>query len=503
VFCKQEPPYDNTIKRNNTSVVKVKPLLPGKIYNCQGTITYKDQNVTVKINEIQNETKKLYFSIHPREFQIDIKLENLRNWNLKFHYKNMSVKKGQFELLETTSSELIVENLEMSTKYKICLALEHDLGCPLQEDKCQKCEDFETNEAAPFPPSNVKVTEIPNKELKVTWNKPQRKSGKILAYNIVLKGQCIAFDSNACPTDADCQIRTSKNISVAQNIDHQIFDIKPFWSYQVSVFANNSQGFGTNVTIKFNTTSKMQYPSFNIEPDSKTLTVTFNPRCPYTGPVTFYVTAIGTKHSYKNTTIVQYNIEKSLTLQTPIVFGNLTPAKEYRVCILDLNLVEIQCNSTITHQTKPDGHPNLIMSEQRQKRLKLKVERPDNAYSFDDEQLHYYFKMESQCQYSDERCTDSNCTENEVSDKRSSKRPIFDYEVSNLNPYWMYRFKTMLENKAGKGLWSGWTMWFNTTRITDNTLLLTPSFSTTSSDKSLVIHMSPICPYIGKLCMRF
>jgi hypothetical protein len=481
----------------------VKPLLPGKIHNCQGTIVYKTPNAIVKINETQNETKKMYFSISSKAFQIVINIENLRNWNLKFHYKNLSLKNGKFVLIETQYSELIVDNLEMSTKYKICLALDHDLGCPLQEDKCQKCQNVETNETVPFPPSNVHITESPNKKLKVAWNKPQRQSGNILGYNIVLEGHCIGFDSKACSSDADCQVGTSKNISVAQNIYHHIFDIEPFWSYQVFFSTKNSQGVGENVTIKTKTSSEMQYPSFDIEPESKMLTVTFNPRCPYTGPVTFYVTVSATKSLYTNTTTVEYNIEKSMTLQTPIVFGNLTPAKEYKVCISDQHFWTILCKKAITNQTKPEGHPDLILSEQRENSLQFQVKRPNNSFNFDDEQLHYYFKMESQCQYSDKRCTDSNCTEHEVWDNRSSKRPIFDYEVSNLNPYWMYRFKTMLENKAGKGLWSDWTMWFNTTKITNGTLMFTSNFSTTSSDNSLVIHMSSLCPYTGNIFRRF
>jgi hypothetical protein len=185
------------------------------------------------------------------------------------------------------------------------------------------------------------------------------------------------------------------------------------------------------------------------------------------------------------------------------IFENLTPAKSYSICTSVPNTLPPICSLTMTNQIPPEGHPNLNVLHQNETTIKVHVQRPDNAYSVPGEILSYHFKMASKCQYSDERCPASHCNENDVSIRKSSVRSNFDFFISDLKPYWMYIFQTVLENKAGNGPWSNWTIWYNTTQRTDNYQVVLANFSTTSSDKKIEIHMDRLCPYIGKVLRKF
>jgi hypothetical protein len=477
-------------------------LLPGEKYQCAGTIEYANyENVTIKSTKVHIETKKFDFNLAPKDFQIDIKFDNSKNWNLKFYYKSLSASYRQVSINKTLASELTIDNLEMATSYTICLALEHNLKCPNPDSECHKCENTQTNEAKPFSPGNVMMKETENKMLQVTWEKSQKPSGTILSYNIVIEGHCIASDTKAC-SSAFCQVGTSELKKFGPAINRHLFDVQPYWSYQVFISATNSKGVGKNATAKINTKPEPHYPSFKMEPGSKNLTVILKPSCPYTGPASFNVSVYGTDSLYYKNKIVEYDLEKEkiLEMETPIAFDNMTPAKEYQVCISVLDSSPSRCNITITKQIPPEGHPSLKEQYQDENRIKLNVQRPENAYHFHKEVLNYYFKMVSQCQYSDERCSKSMCIEDEVLTKKSSVDLNFELIAVDLQPYWMHKFQTMLENRAGNGSWSNWTIWYNTTKITDKNLQLIANFSSTSSDKSIGIYHPPLCPYKGKFC---
>jgi hypothetical protein len=279
VNCKQEL-LSEIKSTNNTTVVTVSSLLPGKTYKCKGTIQYHNFALPIE-NDVQSTTKKLDFHVTPNAFQIAVKFDNNRNLNLKIYYKNLLVSKEQF--IETNSSELTIDNLEMSTNYWLCLALDRDYGCPKNKNECQKCENVETNEAIPFSTSMVHITEETEKKLKVTWNKPERPSGNISAYLILLEGQCIV--SGEC----GCEETIPENKSIGANIYSQIFDAKPYWSYKVSVFAKNSQGAGNSSNATVTTKSEFHHPSVQLYPQDKSITVALILKCPYTGPVTYLV----------------------------------------------------------------------------------------------------------------------------------------------------------------------------------------------------------------------
>jgi hypothetical protein len=421
---------------------------------------------------------------------------------MNFYYKSWSISNRVFSKMETDTSKLKIDNLEMATNYTICLALKHNLKCPNLESECQKYENAQTNEAQPFPPSNVQITETRNKKLKVMWERPQRPSGVIVSYHIVIEGHCIASDPKACSTSgAVCQGGISKHENVAPEIYKYFYDVQPYWSYQVFVSATNSQGDGENITAKINARSELHYPAVQMKPESKNLTVTLTPRCPYTGPATFEVSVRGTNPFYSDSKIVEYDLERFLTMEKPIVFYYLTPSKEYQVCISALlSSLPPKCSSSTTPQSSPGGgYPYLTVSEKNATAIKFNVHRPYNAYPLENELLIYYFKMVPQCQYYDERCSNSSCTEKEIQKQKISGKNSFDFVASELKPYWMYRFQLMLGNKTGNGTWSNWTNWFNTTQITDQNLLSKTNFSTSSSDNNIGIYLHPICPYIGKL----
>jgi hypothetical protein len=494
VNCKQEP-FSNNININNITKITVSSLFPGKAYECEGSIKYHNyENVIIPIGkEVQSTTKTLDFSVNATAFQIAIKFDNLRNLNFKIFFKNLT--DHQEQVLKTNSSEMTIEHLEMSTNYLVCLALENDSGCPLNEAECQKCENVQTNEAIPFPPSMVQITEETEKKLKVTWNKPERPSGNISAYIILLEGQCI--ESGEC----GCEARTPDNKSVGANIYSKIFDARPYWSYKVSVFAKNSQGAGNSSTASVISKSEFHHPSVQFHPQNKSITVSLRLECPYTGPVNYLVEVKDGKKIIKNAYIT-YDPAKFLMLRS-ITFENLIPAKNYNICTSVPNTLPPICNLTMTNQSPPEGNPTLNVLGQNETTMKVIVQRPDNAYNVRGETLNYHLKMASKCQYSDERCPASHCNENDVSIRKSSVRSNFDFFISDLKPYWMYRFQTMLENKAGNGSWSNWTIWYKTSQISDNYHLLLPNFSTTSSDTKIEIHMDPLCPYIGKVLRRF
>ncbi len=503
VSCNQEDILSNYLtNRNTTSAVTVESLFPGKKYNCSGTITYTNfANITINSTGVQIETKKFDFNVTPKTFQIDIHFDNSRNWNLTFYYKSQSASYRQVSINKTLASELTIDNLDMATNYTICLALEHILKCPDLESECQKCENTQTNEAKPFPPSNIQITETQNKKLKVMWEKPQTPSGVIVSYHIVIEGHCIASDPKACSTSgAACQAGTSKQENVGPDIYNYFYDVQPYWSYQVFVSATNSQGDGENIAGKINTTSELHYPTIQMKTDKKKLTIFLTPRCPYTGPATFKVSVKGTDPFYSDSKTVKYDSERFLNMERPIVFDNLTPAKEYQVCISALPpSPPPECSSTTTIQIPPEGYPYLTESFTDTITIKLRINRPENAHPLKNELLTYYFKMAPQCQYYDGKCSYYSCTEEEIWKQKKSGKPWFDFVASELKPYWMYKFQLMLGNKAGNGTWSHWTNWFNTTQITDQNLLPKTIFSPSSSDNSIGIHLHPMCPYMGKL----
>jgi hypothetical protein len=184
-------------------------------------------------------------------------------------------------------------------------------------------------------------------------------------------------------------------------------------------------------------------------------------------------------------------------------FENLMPAKNYSICTSVLDTLSAICSFTVTNQIPTEGHPSLIIKIINETVIKVEVQRPDNAYTGKGELLIYHFKMTSKCQYSDERCSLSQCNESYTWTTKSSGRSHFEFLISDLKPYWMYRFQTVLESKAGNGPLSNSTDWYNTTKITDNYMMLPAIFTTTSSDKTIDIRMNPVCPYIGKILMRF
>jgi hypothetical protein len=495
VNCSREllPNY-KTNMNSTTTTVTVKPLLPGKAYKCDGAIKYHNyENVIFPSNNtVLSTTKKLDFSATSlNAFQIAIKFDNLRNLSFKIVYKNLFDSKEQ--ILKTNSSEMTLTNLEMSTNYFVCLALETDSGCPQSLIDCQKCDNVQTIEEIPFPPSNVQISEETEQSLKVAWNKPVRKSGNISSYIILLEGQCIV--SGECV----CENRTSENKSVGGNINNTIFRAKPYWSYKVSVFAKNSQGVGNSSTASVKTKPKFHYPFVELNPQSKSITVTLILTCPYTGPVT-YLVEVKAENELNKSIEITFSHEKSRQTQN---FENLTPAKNYSICTSVLDTLSAICSFTVTNQIPPEGHPSLIIKIINDTAIKVEVQRPDNANTGNDELLIYHFKMTSKCKYSDERCSLSQCDENYTWTNKSSGRFNFQFLISGLKPYWMYKFQTVLENKAGNGPLSNSTDWYNTTKITDNYMMLPANFTTTSSNRTIDIRMNPVCPYIGKILMRF
>jgi hypothetical protein len=493
------------MSKRPSGIVTVMSLLPGKKYECEGKLAYNNyENVIINRTKVQIKTKKFDFNLIPEVFQIDIKFDNSRNWNLKFYYKNLAASYKQVTINKALASELTISDLEMATNYTICLALEHDLDCPKQESECQKCENVQTKETKPFPPSNVQITETQVKKLSVMWEKPQRPSGVIVSYHIVIEGHCIASDPKACSTSgAVCRAGIDKHLNVGPEIEiyQYFYDVQPYWSYQVFVSATNSEGDGKNIGGKINTKPELHYPTVQMKPDSKKLTISLTPSCPYTGPATFEVSIRGTNPFYSDSKTVEYDLERDLTLKKSFAFDNLTPAKEYEVCISAAlpSSPPPNCSSINTNQIPPEGYPYLKEPFTNATTIMLKVNRPDNAYPVYNELLTYYFKMAPQCQYYDRKCSDYSCTEEEIWKQEKSREPWFDFVASELKPYWMYRFQLMLENKAGNGTWSNWTNWFSTTQITDQNLLSKTNFSTSSSDNSIGIYLHPMCPYKGKL----
>jgi hypothetical protein len=491
-------PKYKTNMSSTTTTVTVNSLLPGMAYRCEGVIKYHNyESLWFPSKEVQTKTKKLDFNVTSKAFKIDIKFDNLRNWNLKIFYKNVFKSNVlQFVETNTSESELTIENLEMSTNYLVCLALETDSGCPKNVIECQKCDTVQTIEAIPFPPSNVHITEETEKKLKVSWNKPEKQSGKISAYIILLEGQCIV--SGEC----GCEETKPENKSVGANIFSHIFDAKPYLSYKVSVFAKNSQGAGNSYTASVTTKSEFHHPTVELKPQSKSITVTLNLTCPYTGPVT-YVVEVKAENKLINSTKITFSHEKSMILRQTQNFENLTPAKNYSICTSVPDTLPAICNFIVTNQIPPEGHPSLKIKTQNETTIHIDVRRPNNAYPSKGELLIYHFKMTSKCQYSDDRCSLSQCNEIYNWTTRSSRLSNFEFFLNDLKPYWMYRFQTVLENKAGNGPLSNSTDWYNTTEITDNFMMLPATITTTSSDTKISVHINPGCPYIGNILRSF
>jgi hypothetical protein len=441
--------------RPNESQLKVENLQPGRTYRCIGKMEYFEFNTSKNFVEsktpVIDRTTSLTFDIKRNAFGFEMKIdENINiNWPLIVYFKrNLNHEAFNSSKMETNKLQLF--NLDMFTEYKICLALIGD-KCPSNENECQECKVEKTLEDYPFSPSDVKITKIDQKNIRVTWNPPRKPSGNIINYIVELEGNCIEEDKRC---NQECKSSQEKIVSgvagVAGVSRFSVIleeNVKPFWSYTARVKSENSVGAGNSSEDQFNSDPKPELPQeVTIAPKSKSLTINILPECPYTGPAHYTIVLTDKNDQVKDKKILEYMIQEGTVYLKNVTFQDLMPAKQYRVCI-SLPSSETKCYSNQTEQIPPEGYPKMVHVKTHENSITFQMNRPENAHGFENENLTYNFERVDKCSYAENttKCS-SNCLEESAPFLYTFQSPNqrFYYNFTNLEPKWNYKFRAQV-----------------------------------------------------------
>ena len=434
---------------------------------------------------------KINFTVEAEAFNIKLVVHNAKaNWTLIFFYK-MSELQGSYVYRRSVpfkSSDMILNDLFMSTKYEVCLSVS-DIKCPMVKDECQACKVVTTKEAPPFAPTNLVISETINSMLSISWQDPELPSGNITSYNVVVNGKCIINATTNCNKDKySCTTSETQSVS---NKSAQ-FTIQPYWDYKVEVRAVNSEGPGLEIISNYTTQEKLPQ-NITLHSESNSIKLSLNFDCPYTGPAQFKVKL------YK-VPIKGFNTEYMEDLTEPFIFDNLEPNTSYSICVFISSNSESRptCYNTTTRENKPEHFITLSNPILDATQIKFKIE---TLPAIEIETLIYYFEVNSNCLFYDDKCAAyNNCSHETLLSTRvhNSSLQNFDYTFEELIPNWQYQFRVLTKSSVGNGSWSNWTQWYQTLPISDEMVKSTDvNFSITPQNTSIKVELIPICPYKG------
>ena len=105
------------------------------------------------------------------------------------------------------------------------------------------------------------------------------------------------------------------------------------------------------------------------------------------------------------------------------------------------------CKSVETTQIPPEGFPKMSLKKQSENSLTFQVTRPDNAYTYPDEELAYNFEIISKCRYEDPMCQQMYNAQSKVKHVTSAQ-PSFELTFDKLSPYWKHQFSCQVKNST-------------------------------------------------------
>jgi hypothetical protein len=473
----------------------VENLLPGKVYSCFGKIDYPGFSKIYEqsVNSLEVKTNLINITPTPYVHEIKIFLDTYdKSWKMKIFYKpNIE---QTFTMLEVEEMEMAINDLDMSTEYEIRISVDDD-ECESFDTKCHTITNIRTKIDIPYPPSAVKLQELENSTLQLTWSPPTKFSGTELKYNLIYSMDCLEHGWQKCP-EYCAKIKDTSTKRDSTEATTYNFDGLPYMKIMASVAAVNSEGIGEYGNTTTDTRSKGKYfENITIISDAKETKIFIRPGCPYTGSF-IYMIGLKRQNNVINTT---YGLVNEETEEIPHSFTGLVPATTYNVCVMADQLVT-KCEVTMTKLIPPENAPSLEFKKSG-KDMIIKITKTTKIYAYENDTLKYKITSEMKCIQEVPECPRTNCSSilKTVNFTRSSILTSFQESLLQMNFNQQYRVRGSAINSVGEGVLGNWTEWVQSIEAENEDLQnLTINFSLTTTTTSITVKNDPICPFIGK-----
>ncbi|XP_077549267.1 receptor-type tyrosine-protein phosphatase kappa-like isoform X2 [Haemaphysalis longicornis] len=181
----------------------------------------------------------------------------------------------------TESTEFDLQDLFPGSTYEVCIKASTSAGFGEAS-----CGNFSTKASAPGPPVNLTSSGKTEDSLKIEWQPPMRRNGKLLQYKVHLR---IAHTFNAKLTESWKPNPTTLDATESTEFDLQ--DLFPGSTYEVCIKASTSAGFGEASCGNFST--KASAPVVQMVPSvvkniNNTVSIVLTPVDSVGGPITGY-----------------------------------------------------------------------------------------------------------------------------------------------------------------------------------------------------------------------